>query len=113
MKYTRWISGTGCDTVVSELMDAGYPYLVSSVLQARGVENVEDAALFLSRDHFLEHSPFLMRKIRQYCSIPKRVCQEKPFSRSCFLCQISYVLKKYEKNPKKGQKIKKDHHNIR
>ncbi len=61
MKYTRWNSTGSVNGVVDQLMDAGYPYLVSSVLSARGVESVEDATVFLSRDHFLEHSPFLMK----------------------------------------------------
>jgi len=61
MKYTRWISSGAGDAVVSQLMDAGYPYLVSSVLTARGVESVEDATVFLDREHYLEHSPFLMK----------------------------------------------------
>ena len=42
-------------------MDAGYPYLVSSVLATRGVTSVEEAAEFLDRDHRLAHSPLLMK----------------------------------------------------
>ncbi len=61
MKYTRWINAAGEQSVVEQLMDAGYPYLVSSVLSARGVESVEDATVFLDREHYLEHSPFLMK----------------------------------------------------
>jgi len=61
MKYTRWIGGESKESIVAQLMDAGYPYLVSSVLSARGVESVEDATVFLDRDHYLEHSPFLMK----------------------------------------------------
>ncbi len=61
MKYVRWVAASCPDAVVDELMDAGYPYLVSSVLAARGVGTVEDAALFLSREHRLSYSPFLMK----------------------------------------------------
>ena len=42
-------------------MDAGYPYLVSSVLVSRGVETAEQAAVSLERERELTHSPFLMR----------------------------------------------------
>ncbi|MBR3560253.1 MAG: single-stranded-DNA-specific exonuclease RecJ [Oscillospiraceae bacterium] len=42
-------------------MDAGYPYLVSSVLVSRGVESAEAAAVALERERELTHSPFLMR----------------------------------------------------
>ena len=48
----------GC---IKTLMDAGYPYLVSSVLAARGVTTSEQAAEALEREKTLAHSPFLMK----------------------------------------------------
>ena len=48
MKYTRWICGEPRDAAVEQLMDAGYPYLVSSVLAARGVTAVEEASTDVS-----------------------------------------------------------------
>lgn len=42
-------------------MDAGYPYLVSSVLAARGVQTSEQAAEALEREKTLAYSPFLMK----------------------------------------------------
>ena len=61
MKYTRWLGGGCQQKTVQHLMDAGYPYLVSSVLATRGVSSVEEAAEFLERDHCLAHSPLLMK----------------------------------------------------
>ena len=49
------------EKTVSTLMDAGYPYLVSSVLASRGIVSAEQAALALERERELSHSPFLMR----------------------------------------------------
>ncbi|MGM9573595.1 MAG: DHH family phosphoesterase, partial [Hominicoprocola sp.] len=43
------------------LMDAGYPYLVSSVLVSRGAETAEQAAEALACEHKLAHSPLLMK----------------------------------------------------
>mgnify|MGYP005797790249 CR=1 FL=1 len=61
LKYTRWIYSP-CDKQAAEqMMDAGYPYLVSSVLAARGVKSVEEANLFLERETRLAYSPFLMK----------------------------------------------------
>ncbi len=42
-------------------MDAGYPYLVSSVLVSRGAETAEQAAEALACEHKLAHSPLLMK----------------------------------------------------
>ena len=61
MKYERWICSP-CDRhAVEQLMDAGYPYLVSSVLAARGITTVEAANSFLERETRLSYSPFLMK----------------------------------------------------
>ena len=49
------------EDAIKTLMDAGYPYLVSSVLAARGVTTSEQAAEALEREKTLAHSPFLMK----------------------------------------------------
>ena len=61
MKYTRWTAVPGSEETVEHLMDAGYPYLISTVLASRGVSDVEQAAVFLERERSLSHSPFLMK----------------------------------------------------
>ncbi|MBQ2223895.1 MAG: DHH family phosphoesterase, partial [Oscillospiraceae bacterium] len=42
-------------------MDAGYPYLVSSVLVSRGITNAQQAAEALEQERTLDYSPFLMQ----------------------------------------------------
>ena len=61
MKYEQWSYPALSDEKIDALMDAGYPYLVSSVLVSRGVETAEAAAVALERERELSHSPFLMR----------------------------------------------------
>ena len=61
MKYARWLGGGYDREAARQLMDAGYPYLVSAVLAARGVAAPEEAAALLERDLELSHSPLLMR----------------------------------------------------
>ncbi len=61
MKYARWTAVPGSEETVEQLMDAGYPYLISTVLASRGVADVEQAAVFLERERSLSHSPFLMK----------------------------------------------------
>ncbi len=61
MKYTRWICGAAPEEEVQRLTDAGYPYLVACVLASRGMGSLEDASQFLSREHRLSYSPFLMK----------------------------------------------------
>lgn len=61
MKYERWQIPEANEEQIGALMDAGYPYLVSSVLVSRGVETSEQAALRLEREHSLTDSPFLMK----------------------------------------------------
>ena len=61
LKYTRWMVHQGDKHVLEQLMDAGYPYLVSSVLAARGISTVEEANVFLERETRLAYSPFLMK----------------------------------------------------
>ena len=61
MKYEHWQIPARAGGCIKTLMDAGYPYLVSSVLAARGVTTSEQAAEALEREKTLAHSPFLMK----------------------------------------------------
>lgn len=61
MKYTRWRIPELPEDRIETLMDAGYPYLVSSVLVSRGAETPEQAAEVLECEHRLAHSPLLMK----------------------------------------------------
>ena len=61
MKYEHWQIPAAPEDAIKTLMDAGYPYLVSSVLAARGVQTSEQAAEALEREKTLAHSPFLMK----------------------------------------------------
>ena len=61
MKYERWLIPETDSSAVDALMDAGYPYLVSTVLSSRGVKTPEEAAEFLDREDSLSISPFLMK----------------------------------------------------
>ena len=61
MKYERWLIPETDAAAVEALMDAGYPYLVSTVLASRGVVTPEQAAAHLDRERSLVYSPFLMR----------------------------------------------------
>ena len=61
MKFPVWhVAQTDC-AAVERLTDAGYPYLVSSVLASRGVSCSEQATEFLTQETTLVHSPFLMK----------------------------------------------------
>ena len=61
MKYEHWQIPAAPEDAIKTLMDAGYPYLVSSVLAARGVTTSEQAAEALEREKTLTYSPFLMK----------------------------------------------------
>lgn len=61
MKYARWRIPELPEDKIAALMDAGYPYLVSSVLVSRGTETPEQAAEVLECEHRLAHSPLLMK----------------------------------------------------
>ena len=61
MKFEKWNIGEPKPEAVSLLRSAGYSYLLSTVLAARGIETAEAAAEFLERDHNLSLSPLLMR----------------------------------------------------
>ena len=61
MKFQKWNIPPARKDAVAALMDDGYPYLVAAVLASRQVTTGEEAAVFLERDQFLTHSPFLMK----------------------------------------------------
>ena len=61
MKFKKWTIGTPKEQDVALLRGAGYPYLLSTVLAARGISFAEDAAEFLDRERSLTTSPMLMR----------------------------------------------------
>ena len=61
MKFQKWNIAPVSSDAVQQLMAAGYPYLVSSVLVSRGIDTQEAAAEFLAQEDTLAHSPFLMR----------------------------------------------------
>lgn len=48
MKYRKWHIAPEHPEAQQRLQAAGYPYLVSAVLAARGVETAEQAAAFLN-----------------------------------------------------------------
>ncbi len=68
MKYKRWNVGSPVDADVERLCNAGYSYLLSSVLASRGVTSPEAAAEFLERDRNLSLSPMLMRDMDKAAS---------------------------------------------
>ncbi len=61
MKFQKWNIAPICPEAVEKLTEAGYPWLVSSVLARRGIASAEEAASFLEQDRSLAHSPFLMK----------------------------------------------------
>ena len=61
MKFKKWTIGTPKEQDVALLRGAGYPYLLSTVLAARGISSAEEAAEFLDRERSLTTSPMLMR----------------------------------------------------
>ncbi len=61
MKFKKWNISKAEERDVALLRSAGYPYLLSTVLAARGVTTPEGAAEYLERDRSLTISPMLMR----------------------------------------------------
>ena len=59
MKYQKWNIAPSADKAVTSLMDAGYPYLISSVLASRNIVDPEAAAEYLDQEPRLTHSPSL------------------------------------------------------
>ena len=60
MKFQQWHLAAVPEEAVRRLTDAGYSYLVSTVLASRGIVSETEAADFLICDHCLSHSPLLM-----------------------------------------------------
>ena len=61
MKFRKWNLHTPAEQDVARLREAGYPYLLSTVLAARGITTAEAAADFLDRERSLTISPMRMR----------------------------------------------------
>jgi single-stranded-DNA-specific exonuclease len=61
VKFEKWNIGAPEQQDVDLLRSAGYSYLLSTVLAARGVTTPEAAAVFLDRERTLTLSPMLMR----------------------------------------------------
>ncbi|MDD3347574.1 single-stranded-DNA-specific exonuclease RecJ [Oscillibacter sp.] len=61
MKFLKWNIGAPAEQDVALLQGAGYSYLLSTVLAARGITTVEGAAEFLDRERKLTISPMRMR----------------------------------------------------
>ena len=61
MKFQKWNIGVAQDRDVALLRSAGYPYLLSTILAARGISTAEAAAEFLDQERSLTLSPMLMR----------------------------------------------------
>ena len=61
MKFEKWNIGTPMQQDIDLLCAAGYPYLLSTVLAARGIATPESAAEFLDRERCLSISPLLMK----------------------------------------------------
>ena len=61
MKYEKWNIGTPCRQDVELLRSAGYSWLLSTVLAARGITTPEQAVEALDRERKLSLSPMLMR----------------------------------------------------
>ena len=61
MKFKKWNIGKPAEQDVALLRAAGYPYLLSTVLAARGISTAESAAESLELERELTISPMLMR----------------------------------------------------
>ncbi len=57
MRFKKWNIGTPAERDVALLRSAGYPYLLSTVLAARGVTTAEAAAEALEREQEPQHVP--------------------------------------------------------
>ena len=61
MKFKKWNINTPAEQDVNRLRSAGYPYLLSAVLAARGITTAEAAAEYLDLERDLSISPMLMK----------------------------------------------------
>ena len=57
MKFKKWNINTPSEQDVNQLRSAGYPYLLSTVLAARGITTAEAAAEYLDLERSLSLSP--------------------------------------------------------
>ena len=57
MKFKKWNINTPAEEDVNRLRSAGYPYLLSAVLAARGITTAEAAAEYLDLERNLSISP--------------------------------------------------------
>ena len=76
MKFKKWNIGKPEERDVALLRSAGYPYLLSTVLAARGVITPEGAAEYLERDRSLTISPMLMKDMDKAVSRIQRAIAE-------------------------------------
>ncbi len=65
MKFQKWNIGTAAGEDITLLRSAGYPYLLSTVLAARGITTIEAAAEVLDLERDLTLSPMLMRDMNK------------------------------------------------
>ena len=76
MKFQKWNIGSPREQDVALLRSAGYPYLLSTVLAARGITSPEDAAEFLDRERHLTISPMRMRDMNKAVSRIQRAISD-------------------------------------
>ena len=74
MKFKKWNIGTPNAEDVALLRNAGYPYLLSTILAVRGITSAEGAAEFLEQERNLSLSPMLMRDMdKAVCRIQRAI----------------------------------------
>ncbi|WP_298018004.1 single-stranded-DNA-specific exonuclease RecJ [uncultured Dysosmobacter sp.] len=76
MKFEKWNIGDPREQDVALLRSAGYPYLLSIVLAARGIATAEAAAEFLEQERKLTISPTLMRDMDKAVARIQRAISE-------------------------------------
>ena len=76
MKFQKWNIGMPQEQDVALLRSAGYPYLLSTVLAARGITSPEEAAEFLDRERHLTISPMRMRDMDKAVSRIQRAISD-------------------------------------
>jgi len=74
VKFKKWNIGTPNAEDVALLRNAGYPYLLSTILAVRGITSAEGAAEFLEQERNLSLSPMLMRDMdKAVCRIQRAI----------------------------------------
>ena len=61
MKYRRWNIAENSEAAQQQLMESGFPSLLSAVLASRNISSAEEASVFLDQDRALQHSPMLLK----------------------------------------------------